>query len=58
MVNAVSGAMFRIIILQHSLGKSSRFQIDYIFMPPTSKKLEGHIASGAFVLPVIVLFDA
>ena len=27
-------------------------------MPPTSKKLEGHIASGLFVRPFVTLFDA
>ena len=27
-------------------------------MPPTSKKLEGHIASGLLVCPFITLFDA
>ena len=26
------------------------------FMPPTSKKLEGHIASGLFVRPYVHLF--
>ena len=25
----------------------------YLFMPPTSKKLEGHIASGLFVCPSV-----
>ena len=33
-----------------------------LFMPPTSKKLEGHIASGLFVRPsvrpFVTLFDA
>ena len=29
-----------------------------IFMPPTSKKLEGHIASAAFVRPFVTLIDA
>ena len=28
------------------------------FMPPTSKKLEGHIASGLSVRPFVTLFDA
>ena len=27
-------------------------------MPPTSKKLEGHIASGLFVRPFVTRFDA
>ena len=27
-----------------------------LVMPPTSKKLEGHIASGAFVHPSVHLF--
>ena len=27
-------------------------------MPPTSKKLEGNIASGLFVRPSVTLFDA
>ena len=39
---------------------------EVIFMPPTSKKLEGHIASGLFVRPSVIpsvrpfvtLFDA
>ena len=26
----------------------------WIFMPPTSKKLEGHIASGLFVRPSVL----
>ena len=38
----------------------------FLFMPPTSKKLEGHIASGLFVRPsvrpsvrpFVTLFDA
>ena len=29
-----------------------------IIMPPTSKKLEGNIASGLFVRPSVTLFDA
>ena len=29
-----------------------------LIMPPTSKKLEGHIASGLFVRPFVTRFDA
>ena len=29
-----------------------------LFMPPTSKKLEGHIVSWSFIHPVVLLFDA
>ena len=29
-----------------------------IIMPPTSKKLEGHIASWSFICPFVTLFDA
>ena len=29
-----------------------------IIMPPTSKKLEGNIASGLFIRPSVTLFDA
>ena len=29
---------------------------DAFIMPPTSKKLKGHIASGAFVRPLVCLF--
>ena len=36
--------------------------LGYLFMPPTSKKLEGHIASGLFVrpsvCPFVTFFDA
>ena len=39
-----------------------RNDLTYLFMPPTSKKLEGHIASGLFVRPsvrpFVTLFDA
>ena len=31
---------------------------DFLIMPPTSKKLEGHIASGVFVRLFVTLFDA
>ena len=39
-----------------------KFEQVHFIMPPTSKKLEGHIASGLFVRPsvrpFVTLFDA
>ena len=46
------------MVVKHFMGKMSR----QVIMPPTSKKLEGHIASGMFVRvcvrPSVTLFDA
>ena len=38
--------------------KSDHVNHNHIIMPPTSKKLEGDIASGAFDRPFFTLFDA
>ena len=47
-----------ILLLQHLFDYPRIVSCVVLVMPPTSEKLEGHIASRAFARPFVTLFDA
>ena len=50
-----SSELFLHCLLRRDMSCSARERLRYPFMPPISKKLEGHIASGSFVNSFICL---
>ena len=48
------GMSVRIHMVIRSVVASYVIKLALFFMPPTSKKLEGHIASGLFVRPSVL----
>ena len=55
--HSISQMTLKIGIWQTEL-KPYNFFFFFFTMPPTSKKLEEHIASGVYVRPFVTLFDA